>query len=395
MINSVFNRRLVSCLGFILLETLIITSRAIATSESNLAARLVAKTGKVELKREGRTKFSAIDVNTKMYIGDQIRPQKGSRAKLLCPNQKNPVSVRTGVASGLRTLCPKWPIVIHRAPIDELLGGGDSNIPYLIAPRRTLLLTDKPMFRWNTPVGTKSYQVSLLSASKPLWSINVSKSPITYSGKTILQPKFRYSVEVIAQSGQSSKLDNSSEHSFIILHPRERATIQSNVNGIMQLQVSELIKILSLADYYTNYYLPAESRSDYKSVNKDLADEDLETYNLAQEGITILEWWIQKGNNSSPLVYQTLGNAYTRAGLISLAERSYLKTIQLSQRVEDLEEKAISYYALGKLAARRENFQQALTWFLEAKQGYQQLGDQEHVQDIQYLITELQYAISE
>jgi|GEM_PF-5431232 len=88
----------------------LLAKQAIAKpNHTNLARskhRIVEATGRVELKREGASRFNAVTVSTELRSGDLLRPASGVRVRVLCNNGKTvPVTagVTTGVNSNLST----------------------------------------------------------------------------------------------------------------------------------------------------------------------------------------------------------------------------------------------------------------------------------------------------
>ena len=68
----------------------------------------ISGTGKVRLQREKRTDWIPVRPATDLYQGDQILPDRGVKVYVRCPDWSKPVLVRTGVPSGMGSICPTW-----------------------------------------------------------------------------------------------------------------------------------------------------------------------------------------------------------------------------------------------------------------------------------------------
>ena len=90
------------------ISTILSLMLAVAVAEPAAATRLgelASVKGKVWLQRPDWSSFQVVDVGTLLYLGDLLRPEKGSQVTVVCTNGKNwqvPPGVTSGVASG----CP-------------------------------------------------------------------------------------------------------------------------------------------------------------------------------------------------------------------------------------------------------------------------------------------------
>ena len=90
-----------------------------------------------------------------------------------------------------------------RGEIEEI-----SDIPYIISPRRTYLLKDRPSFRWNRVEGATHYIVSLLEIDeaagtfRKLWSQSTPETAIDYPADVpSLTPEAEYLLMVETDTG--------------------------------------------------------------------------------------------------------------------------------------------------------------------------------------------------
>jgi tetratricopeptide (TPR) repeat protein len=354
--------------------------------------------GKVKIKRQHRTNWELAMVGKEIKNGDQIFPSKRMKVWVSCPNHRDPVRVRAGVASGISSICINLAIRRGAAgdPLNEpagslqetvtrdergahldpeSLGGFDSNLPYLIAPRHTLLITQKPLLHWNPVPGISEYTLEVNSPKGTLWQTKTKQNRILYAGPT-LEAGIPYSVIIRINNGKSS-LDEitpdgkkSTHLEFRLLRPTETPKIANPIP-------SDLPDLLALVDLYSNYALPESLLPSYQ-----LPRDYAETYTLTGEAIALLESVIQKGQ-STPLIHRTLGDLYWQTGLINPAETEYKKVIALAKTPESLEDATLAQEQLGQIygvMGRKAEAQQA---YLQAKEGYQTLGDKSKIQELQ------------
>ena len=111
---------------------------------------------------------------------------------------------------------------------------GDTNalIPYIISPRNTLVLTDKPVLRWNASPGATSYVVSIkTNKGDVIWETQVETTEVVYPGQPPLKPGVNYVMTVIADNERSSEEEEEdiSELQFRLLDETERQPVQTEI----------------------------------------------------------------------------------------------------------------------------------------------------------------------
>ena len=96
-----------------------------------------------------------------------------------------------------------------RGEIEEIL-----DIPYIITPRRTSLLNDRPSFKWNAVEEATMYTVSLLEIDeaagtfRKLWSQSTPETAIDYPADApSLKPEVEYLLMVETDTGVSSQTE--------------------------------------------------------------------------------------------------------------------------------------------------------------------------------------------
>ncbi len=386
--------------GFSLLLLMAIVSvepLAFAQSSANLprTARIQSITGKGKVRIDGESpprRFFA-GVRTELNKGDLIFPEKGVRVTILCPDGSRR-SVNAGVPSGLGTICLVWRTDATRGTQDPNVAGGiDTSIPYLIAPRHTLLLSATPLLRWNPVSGTNQYTVEVKSPTGTVWKTETKEAQISYAGKP-LEPGTTYSLLVTTNTGRSSQEDKTpggelvASLDFKVLRSSEAKEVRAMTEKLLQSNPKDEAATLMLATYYGDYVLPSNAIPAYG-----LSQDNYQTYSLSAEAISLLETQIQQGNQS-PALYRTLGDLYWQTGLLRLAGEAYTKAIAQVQTPEDLEEWTLASYGLGKVYTVLKEPQQTLQNMTQARTGFIFLGNSEKAKELDRQIARLKKAIT-
>jgi tetratricopeptide (TPR) repeat protein len=334
--------------------------------------------GKVKLQRQNRTSWDLIGVGKDIREGDQIYPESKMKVWVRCPNQKDPVRVKAGVPSGIRSICINWIARNVRGSGLDLatLGGYDPSLPYLIAPRHTLLLNPNPLIRWNAVPGTVEYTLEVKTPKGMVWQIKTKDNKILYGGPA-LEAGTPYTVLISTNTGKSSIEEKNPDGKDKTRHLEFRLLRPAEIPTLAKTKSTTIADILSLVDIYADYTIPESILPSYE-----LPRDYAETYTLAGEAIALLESIIQKGQ-STPLIYRTLGDLYWQTGLIHPAEVAYKKAIALAKTPESLEDATLAQEQLGQIYWVMDKKTEAQQAYLKAKEGYQTLGDNSKVKELQ------------
>ncbi len=328
--------------------------------------------GRVELKRKTASDegFQVIKKGpVSLKVGDQLRLGSGAIAKIACPGDKSPTEVRkAGERLGIRQICSKWkPTTDKGPPPIASMGGTNAQIPYLISPRRTLILSATPTFRWNPVVGATQYTIQISNAQGIVWQTQVKETQVTYPGAPVLQPGVPYTVVIQTNTGKSSQSDTGNP--FLRLRETDAKVVQSEISLINQSDFGPEIKALKLAEYYTAYEVPEPTAYG-------LTDKTAKSYRLSADAIAILESSLKQGK-PSPLFYRMLGDLYYyHTGVMRPAEQAYLAAIEQVQSLEDLEEWSLATAGLAELYEVTQDLQSAIIWYSQARTGFTFLNDQ-------------------
>jgi hypothetical protein len=384
-------KNLTSAIPLSVLSVVVLHQSAIAQS-----SRIESFSGKVELQREGQSRRTLTKQNygTRFNFGDLLIFDKRASVKVICPGKGRSIerqsfmSTKSGIRKGLRQLCPSFVALLAKDPPPPgLLGGMVATVPYVIAPRHTLLLNERPIFQWNAVSGAMQYRVQLSSAKGVIWEqVKVQDRKIAYDGVTPLEHGVRYSLGVMAHPGQSSLLDGATGGDFLLLQPSEIVAIRAEVEQVQQAGLGEVVTALKLAELYAGYTLPITSLERYG-----LSGDDFKGYHLTAEAIDTLQSLIASGQES-PEIYRMLGDMYWQSGLALLARDAYVQSINLasSSSVTDREERLIAQERLGDIYSAIRDPAQAMSWYSRARVNYLLLGDVQRATGLQQRILELQ-----
>ncbi|MEG4623717.1 tetratricopeptide repeat protein [Microcoleus sp. w1-18aA5] len=248
-----------------------------------------------------------------------------------------------------------------RGPLDVL-------IPYIISPRRTLLLNDRPKLRWNKVPGVNNYTVSLVKGDRTIWETNVNGNEVVYPGTPQLEPGFVYLLVVKAENGRTSDEEKLPDRSFRMLPTTQKQLVKGAIEQINSQKIAEKTKALQRAYFY---------------IGSDLKSEAIET----------LEALVAKGFREA-IAYRKLGDLYWQEGVRLLAESNYLKAQELASAAKDIGEQAQLEEALGELYGAIGEKQEALRWLMQAINSHKALGNTPRVKEIETQIAKLKASLA-
>ena len=316
--------------------------------------------GSVELKRPGWLKVQTINPVKRLDLDDLIKarpsgakvlcssirmksvPQKNTRVWQICPQAEAPK-----IKSGLSFVGPTR-------------GGTNPLIPYIISPRKTLVLEDKPLIRWNSIPNATRYTVRLLGPSGQIWQTDVTRAEVNYPGTPALQPTVSYALVVQADTGASSTEEGIPGLGFQRITPLEAKRISEEAAQIAEQDLSNDSKAIALAQLYSGEGLYAAA------------------IQLLQPLSTAKRAEVQ-AFRSKAAVNGLLGDLYRQVRLNLYAKDTYLEAILLSKKDGDLEAQAESQAALGEVYIALRNKTDAVQALTDARSRYIELEGTESV----------------
>lgn len=281
------------------------TSTQETSVSSGLVGWIIEVEGKVLLKRKEWSDYQPTTVGAELYPGDLLQPAPRARVLVQCANGKTIWQVPDGMVSGVTNGCPPQIVFVPRARGDIIppRGGINPLIPYIISPRRTLLLNSLPTLNWNAVPGASHYKVSLLADEDLIWETDLRETFVVYSGQPPLESGVDYLLMIEADTGASSQEEDLPDLGFRLLGENEAQLVSEGAEQLVNLDLSEQAKSLALVHLYR-------------------------VYDLKAEAIAMLETLVNRGSQTAA-VYRILGDLYLEIGLNLLAESRYLKATEL------------------------------------------------------------------
>ncbi|GCA73564.1 hypothetical protein MiTe_00380 [Microcystis aeruginosa NIES-2520] len=320
--------------------------------------------GKVTVKKPQWKKTLPASVGLTLSFDDKLEVAANASVKVYCSNQQT-WTVKTGkyiVSSG----CPRGNSVISLPNSNNttLRPPGNTEkvlakLPYLITPRETNIITNRPRMRWNAVPGATNYTIKIDGVN---WETQTNKTEIVYPGEPPLEAATLYRVTIKANNGASYPSDQK-KVGFIILDEQTKKTVLDALKTVQQQQLSPEEAGLVLAHLYRGY-------------------------GLYGDAVEVLEGLV-KQNSQVATVYQLLGDTYLKIGLPQLAKKPYDKALKLATNTQNLSVQAEIQAGLGIAYRLLGNKNEAIQWLTKAKGTYNQLGDTSQVQELAKTINEI------
>ena len=199
-------RRLISIIALALALTPGVGfTQAQADHDSAMQAFVFQSSATAQVRRAGWTEFTHLSLGAGLQAGDLLDPQDNSIA-VICGDLSKQI-----VTSISPVPCPKDRTIItqnqmalagwQRGPV------ADPTIPYLISPRKTLVISAMPLILWNPVDQADSYQVTVRGEGLE-WSTLVrstnAHSLIYPNDAPQLQSGVAYTVEIVAMAQEES-----------------------------------------------------------------------------------------------------------------------------------------------------------------------------------------------
>lgn len=110
------------------------------------------------------------------------------------------------------------------------------------SPCETLVLSERPTFRWNEVPGASSYLVSLMDGSKICWEQKVRGTEVVYSGNAPLEQGVYYSLVIKPVNDFSSESDlDKPESKFNSLASGSVQKIEDRVDSLLKSQTVSVV----------------------------------------------------------------------------------------------------------------------------------------------------------
>ncbi len=335
------------------------------TEENSGASRIVEATGDVELKPRSQD-FRPTGIGEVLGDGERLRLGEGAIVKVICNTGRSWI-VPPGTTSLVTDGCPGTPPITRTATLSRP-GGNNPQLPYVISPRLTYLLTDKPTLKWNEVEGATSYTVRIEreigEIRELLWQKTVTLTEIDYpENEQPLKWGRRYLVTVEASNGASSRNDAGGNLGFEVVRKTVIERVKETKTSIENNSQGE-DRAIALAGLYED-----------EKLIKNAID-------------TLQEMAVQ--DSEYPLIYLMLGEFYGLSGLNVQAEANYETALQLlltSQHPYSLAKTQAKLAEVKLILGKKDEAQQLLN---QAKAGYEASAASQEVDEIEERLNELE-----
>lgn len=237
---------------------------------------------------------------------------------------------------------------------------------YIISPVGALLNSNVPKFSWSSIEDTTSYIVRLKSSEGTLWQSETEKTEIAYpENQPALKPGKAYDLTVKAIGAQETE----TETRFIILTPQEAQQVNSEVANIRKQNLAPQDTALKIAELYEKNNLTSLAEKNYQ-----------QALNIAEsKGDLNGQAWARV---KLARVYLAVDNHKKAISLLKTAYVNYetLKNKELSSQVAQF---------LGEVYDSLDEKQKSITWYQQAKTGYQQLNLKKRLQWVEKQLSRL------
>jgi hypothetical protein len=342
---------------------------AVAASKRISNGQIIQVLGNVQLKRAYGSVIRPT-TGTLIYPGDELQTANKAQAFVQCTDlttwsvQASESRLNSCASETQETEDENCTPGLAGCPDrgDEIARNNPS-IPYIISPRRTALLDDKPTLRWNAVPGATSYTVSVTGNDGEVWQTQVSGTEVTYSGESPLNQGVYYLLTVETDNDRFSVEEDVPGLGFTILDDNKQEQVKAAVNQLLANEtLDEEAKALSITYVYMKQ-------------------------GLRTKAIETLEALINKGHQTVA-VYHRLGKLYQQVGLSRQAEENYLKAAELAA-TEDSDEQAVVAEDLGEMYAVLGERDNAIELLKRALIRYEALGDSQRVSELKNQLTKL------
>lgn len=250
--------------------------------------------------------------------------------------------------------------------------GADPNIPYIISPRKTAILTPTPRFRWNSVTAASTYTVTLRGPDGIVWESVVEDHEIIYPGTPTLEPDIPYSLTIkteLSPGADGVTTVTSTDEgipglSFYLLPQAEIDQLRLELATIAQQNLTPLEATLKQARLYRDY-------------------------NLMDTAIALLESF-RRERSCAIEISRLLGELYLQVSLNTFARDAFTEARRLASETENLVAQADASVFLAYLALGSQTSDEAIQLLHEAQTLYSSQNESEKAEAVADLLATFQ-----
>jgi hypothetical protein len=341
---------------------IVIASSELSLGESMGVNILIINKGEVKVKKENWKAFQKASTGSLLRPNDYLQMGSSASAFLLCSNTER-WQPTAGKQFRVSEGCPRGTASRPRNVARAQTRAGNEPIPYIISPRNTELLSDRPLLKWNPVSGATLYQVQLEGGDLD-WQTETNETQVLYTGQEPLKSGVKYLLTVTTDKGVSSKQEVGANLMFGVMGTEKAKVIKEEATNLKKQGLSPDAETLALAYLY-------------------------EGNNLKAEAIALLQSFSQQ-KSQNRVVYSLLGDLFLQTNLNQQAKQAYEQALTLAQKSGDQEGEAEAQSGLGEANFGLGKKEEALSWLKKAQASYGVLGDDSQVKVLAQQIEKIQ-----
>lgn len=325
---------------------------------------LVEVQGDVWLRRAGWGEFVPAGFGIAVFPGDLLRVDAGGVASVFCGDEASweggPEALSDdGMEHGIpchagRPPRPWTDVAALRAEVD-------GSHPYILQPRNTALLNNRPQIRWREADPGSIYIITIIAEDgKERSSFEATGGASNWpSDWSPLEANATYLLRVSPKGEPSQDESTSAGQGFWLLDTHESEEVQEQEGRLRAQSLPATAIDLVVAEFYLNH-------------------------GMRSEAISLLERVVQR--DGTPAVYLSLGRVYLEVGVALEAKASFDQALIAAQISGELEAEAEALVGLGLSIRLLGDESDALQQFKCARERYEKIGARERVEEINQLL---------
>lgn len=342
------------------------TAPAESGGPSVLPNLLVEAEGDVWLRRVGWTEFLPAGFGIAVQPGDLIRIPEGSAVSVFCGDETLwDAGPKTLPNDGLEHTAP---CQTGRPPrpwsdVAALRGEQDDQIPYVVRPRNTAVISNRPQLQWHPLPGVDSYTVTLISDD------GRDRPPVEVSGDQVEWPADWPPMEaratyVVVVEGDGALSDQGNEQhaglGFWLLSDADAEVVSTLESRLRAQPISPTATALLVAELYRGHELHAEAAE-------------------LLEGLAT--------SSGSASVWLALGQTYLVTGLASETKSALDEAMAVAQATGQQDVEAAARVGLALAAQLQDDAVTADAHLRAARLLYEQIGDRDGLEQVDQLLS--------
>jgi len=328
---------------------------------------LVEAEGEIWLRRVGWSEFLPAGFGIAVQPGDLLRVPEGSVVSVFCGNETLwDAGPKTLPDDGLEHTAP---CQTGRPPrpwsdVAALRGEQSGGIPYIVRPRNTALMSNRPQLEWHPLPGVDSYTLTLISddgQDRP--PVEVSDEQLEWPADWLpLETRATY---VLVVEGDGARSDEGNEQhaglGFWLLSDTDAEMVSALESRLRAQPIRPEATALLVAELYLTHQLRAEAADLLESLTT---------------------------SSGAASIWLVLGQTQLEAGLASESRSALDEAVAVAQETGQQAVEAAARVGLALVARLQDDAATADTHLRAARLLYEQVGDQDGLEQVDQLLSE-------